>query len=125
VLVSKPGKWDVSDKAEALTRKGDDPKGWDRASIRLRTHPNHPFPNLSQKDLLLPQRSDVLRLVGDAVVVGAAVACLAFFPLLMVAFTRSQSLTWFWWAVGAAGLLGAVYVGWREWSPDMRELDRY
>src|SRR5207244_4639988 len=39
VLVSKPGKWDVSDKAEALTRKGDDPKGWDRASIRLRTHP--------------------------------------------------------------------------------------
>jgi hypothetical protein len=124
-LVSKPGKWDVSDKAEALTRKGDDPKGWDRASIRLRVHPNHPFPRLSQKDLLLPQRSDVLRLAGDAVLVGAAVACLAFFPLLMVAFTQSQSPPWFWWAVGAAGLLGAAYVAWREWSPDLRELDRY
>ena len=115
----------MSDKAEALTHKGDDPKGWDRASIRRRVHPNHPFPRLSQQDLLLPQRSDVVRLLGDAIVVGAAVACLAFFPLLMVAYTQSQDLTWFWWAVGGTGLLGAVYVAWREWSPDLRELDRY
>jgi hypothetical protein len=124
-LVSRPGKWDEQEKVEALTRKGDDPKGWDRASIRRRVHPNHPFPRLTQKDLLLPERSDLLRLAGDAVVVGVAFSGLVFFPLLMVAFTQSHDPPWFWWAVLAAGVLGAVYVLWRGWSDDLRKLDRF
>jgi len=124
-LVSKPGKWDEADKADALTRAGDDPKGWDRASIRRRVHPNHPFPKVSQEDFLLPNRQDVFRLAGDCVVVGLAFAALAFFPVLMVAFTKTHGTPWFWWAVGGVGLAGAVYVFWRSWFPDERDSDRF
>lgn len=115
----------MRDKVEALTRKGDDPKGWGRASIRSRVHPNHPFPRLTQKDLLLPERSDLLRLAGDALVVGVAFSGLVFFPLLMVAFTQARDPGWFWWAVLSAGLVAALYVLWRGWSDDLRKLDRF
>jgi hypothetical protein len=125
VLVSRPGKWDVSDKAEALTRAGDDSKRWGRVSIRLRTHPLHRFPRVSQKDFLLPQRSDLLRLLGDCFVVGVAFAGLAFFPLLLVALATPHDVPGFWWFLGVFGLAGAVYVFCRGWSPDVRELDRY
>jgi len=110
---------------EALTQAGNEPKGWDRASIRLRTHPQHLFPKLSSKDFLLPERSDLLRLAGDCVVVGAAFAGLAFFPLLLVAFATPSDVPGFWWLLGGIGLVGGVYVFCRGWSPDRRNLDRY
>ena len=104
----------------------DDRKGWGRASIRLRTHPLHPMPRLTQADLLLPNGQNPLRLAGDCLVVGALFAALAYFPLLMVALATTIDLRrWIVAAMSAAGLAAAVYVFLRAWWPDTRDLDRF
>lgn len=111
---------------EKLFGAEDDRKGWGRASIRLRTHPLHPMPRITQADLLLPNGQNPLRLAGDCLVVGAAVGLLAFFPLLMVALAVTVDLRlWIVIAMGAAGLAAALYVFFRAWLPDTRDLDRF
>ena len=112
--------------AESLSDSGNEPRGWDRASIRLRTHPNHEFPTLVSTDLLLPTRQDPLRFAGDCVVVGVAFALLAFFPLLLVALATPHQLgSWFWWAMIATGGVGAFHVFWCGRSLDTRDLDSF
>jgi len=104
----------------------DDRKGWGRASIRLRTHPLHGMPWVTQADLLLPNGQNPLRLAGDCLAIGAAFALLAFFPLLLVALAVTVDLrVWIGVAMAAAGLSAAVYVFCRAWSPDTRDLDRF
>ena len=111
---------------ERLFGAEDDRKGWGRASIRLRTHPLHRMPRITQTDLLLPNGQNPLRLAGDCLVVGVAVGLLAFFPLLMVALAVTVDLRlWIVIAMGATGLAAALYVFFRAWSPDTRDLDRF
>ena len=104
----------------------DDPKGWGRATIRLRTHPLHRLPRVTQADLLLPNGQNPLRLAGDCLAIGAVFALLAYFPLLAVALAVTVDLrVWIVTAMGAAGLAAALYVFFRAWSPDTSELDRF
>jgi hypothetical protein len=104
----------------------DDPKGWGRATIRLLTHPLHRFPRIRQADLLLPNRQNPLRLAGDCVAIGLVFALLAYFPLLLVALAVTADVRlWIAGADGAAGLAGALYVFFRAWKPDTRDLERY
>ena len=117
---------DESSRAEALSEAGEDPRGWDRASIRLRTHPLHPSPDVSPSDFLLAYRPDPLRLAGDCLVVGAAGAILVYFPLLMISFTMTVDLgTWILATMIAVGLVSSAYVAWSARSPDTRDLDRF
>jgi hypothetical protein len=71
----------------------DDPKGWDRASLRLNTHPLHPVRRLTQSDFLLPRAGSALRIVADGVMVGGSLALLCFFPLLLVSFMVTADLS--------------------------------
>jgi hypothetical protein len=97
----------------------DNPKGWGRATIRLRTH-------VTQADLLLPNGQNPLRLAGDCLAIGAVFALLAYFPLLAVALAVTVDLrVWIVTAMGAAGLAAALYVFFRAWSPDTSDLDRF
>ena len=103
-----------------------DRKGWGRVSIRLNTHPLHRMPRITQADLLLPNGQDPLRLAGDCLVMGALFAAIAYFPLLMVALTTTIDLrVWIAGGMGAAGVIAALYVFLRAWSPDTRDLDRF
>jgi hypothetical protein len=120
------GPEDESARDDALTESGQDPRGWDRASIRLRTHPLHPMPDVSSSDFLLAYRPDPLKLAGDCAVVGGACAILVYFPLLLVAFTITVDIrAWIFGTMLAAGLAGAAYVAWSARNPDTRDLDRF
>lgn len=104
----------------------DDRKGWGRVSIRLNTHPLHRMPRIRQTDLLLPNGQNPLRLAGDCLVIGALFGAIAYFPLLMVALTTTVDLRlWIGVAMGAAGVVAALYVFVRAWTPDTRDLDRF
>lgn len=96
---------------EPLVRKGEDPKGWDRASIAMNTHPLHRFPRVTQADLLVPPAGDRLRLLGDSAVFGACVALLCFFPLWVANVLALGALgNWVWGTMLAAGVVGAVWL---------------
>jgi hypothetical protein len=102
------------------------PKGWGRATIKLRTHPLHPVPRVTQDDLLLPSRPDPLTLAGDCFVIGVVFALLVYFPLLLVALAVTVDLRpWILGAMGLAGLAAALYVFFRARSPDTSDLDRF
>ena len=72
---------------------GEDPKTWDRASIALNTHPLHPFPNVTQADFILPAAQNRVKLVADALAIGASMAALAYFPLMLVGFMSTRDMT--------------------------------
>lgn len=111
---------------ERIFGSEDDRKGWGRATIRLLTHPLHRMPRITQANLLLPNGQNPLRLAGDCLVIGALFGAIAYFPLLMVALTTTVDLRlWIGVAMGAAGLVAAVYVFFRACWPDTRDLDRF
>lgn len=90
---------------------GDDPKGWDRASLRLNTHPLHPVKRLTQADFVLPKASTTLRLLGDSVVFGLALATLAYFPLMLISMmVRTDISNWIWGALATTAGGGAALV---------------
>ena len=72
---------------------GDEPKGWDRASISMKTHPLHAFPDVSQADFILPSAANKLRLVADCLAMGVAFALLIYFPLMMIGFMSTSDQT--------------------------------
>jgi len=116
----------AEDSAEALVRAGEERRGWGRASIVVQTHPLHPEPPVSAGDFLLVPRQDPLRLAGDCAIVAVAFAVLAYFPLLLVAYTTTADLSaWIWGTMGVAGALGAAFVAVTAWAPDTRDLDRF
>jgi hypothetical protein len=97
--------------AQDVFERSEDPKGWDRASIRFRSHPLHPFPKVTQADFILPPAGDRLRLLGDAAIFGACVALLCFFPLWVANVLAVGALgNWVWGAMGVCGVLGAVFL---------------
>ncbi len=105
---------------------GDDPKGWDRASIKLFTHPLHPRPRLTQEDLVIPQHTDRLRALGDAALFGACIIGLAFFPLYIAYIVFPGLSHWYWSAALAAGLVGGFWMFVRMTSISPEEyLERY
>lgn len=103
---------------------GDDPKGWDRASLRLNSHPLHPVRRLSQTDFLLPRATSLAKLLGDSVIFGAALAGLFYFPLLMVRMVVPKSTTWIVATVAAIGAAGALLVLVSAWIAE-RNRDLY
>jgi hypothetical protein len=72
---------------------GAEPKGWDRASITMKTHPLHAFPDVTQADFILPSAANKLRLVADCLTLGGAFALLIYFPLMMVGFMSTSDQT--------------------------------
>ena len=72
---------------------GAEPKGWDRASISMKTHPLHAFPDVSQADFILPSAANKIRLVVDCLTIGAAFALLIYFPLMMIGFMSTSDQT--------------------------------
>jgi hypothetical protein len=102
-----PGAGDLN----ALTDSGEDPKGWDRASVALNTHPLHRFPRVSQKDFILPPAGDRLRLLGDAAVFGACMALLCFFPLWVANVLTVGGLDgWIWQVMLFTGVGSALFL---------------
>ncbi len=94
-----------------LFERRDDPKGWDRASIRFRSHPLHPFPRVTQADFIVPSAADRMRLLGDAAVFGACLALLSFFPLWVVdVLANGRLVNWVWGTMLVVGLVGAVFL---------------
>jgi hypothetical protein len=90
-----------------LFERGED--GWDRASIKLKTHPLHPFRDVKPSDLLKPTAANKMRLVVDCLIVGVAMALLSYFPLLMIAFTRPDDIsTWIYGTMLTIGSLSAL-----------------
>jgi len=72
---------------------GDEPKGWDRASISMNTHPLHRFPDVSQADFILPSAANKVRLVADCLTMGVAFALLIYFPLMLIGFMSTSDQT--------------------------------
>jgi hypothetical protein len=96
---------------------GDDPKGWDRASLRLNTHPLHPVRRLSQTDFLLPRATSAAKLLGDAAIFGAVLAALAYFPLWMAdIMVQSDLSTWIWATMASIAGAGASLVLFAAWA---------
>jgi hypothetical protein len=91
---------------DEVLKRGNDPKGWDRASIQVNTHPLHPMPRVSPFDLLRPTAANKVRLVVDCFAVGVALALLVYFPLLMVSFTTTADLSA--WIAGTMILIGGA-----------------
>jgi hypothetical protein len=73
-------------------------RGWRRASILMKTHPLHPFPDVTARDLLLPSAADRLVLLGACLACGACLAVLwVYFPLFIVAVMLNVRLgPWLW-----------------------------
>jgi hypothetical protein len=102
--------WGGSPEPDLFERR-EDPKGWDRASITVKTHPLHPFPRVTQADFIVPSASDWLRLVGDCLVFGACVGLISFFPLWIADVMASGRLAnWVWGTMAVIGALGAVFL---------------
>jgi hypothetical protein len=85
-------------------QRGED--GWDRASITLKTHPLHPFPDVKPADLLKPTAANKVRLAVDCVIVGVAMALLSYFPLLLFSYTQTADLSS--WIYGTMLTIGSV-----------------
>lgn len=101
-----------------LFEPGDDPKGWDRASLRLNTHPLHPRRRLTQEDFVLPHGGDAMKVLGDALAFGAVLAALSYFPLWMAdILVRSNLSAWIYGTmavVAAAGITVVFFAAWVE-----------
>jgi hypothetical protein len=87
----------------------DDPKGWDRTSIATNSHPLHPWPRVTQADLILPSGDHLLKLAGDCVVFGTCMALLAFFPLWMMdVMANGAWANWVWGSMAAVAVVSGV-----------------
>jgi hypothetical protein len=91
---------------DEVLQRGNDPKGWDRASIQVNTHPLHPSPNVRPLDLLRPTAANKARLVIDCLAVGVCLALLVYFPLMMISFTTTADLSR--WILGTMATIGGA-----------------
>jgi hypothetical protein len=114
-LLPRPRVRTTEDPARQPLRKlfepGDDPKGWDRASLRLNTHPLHPRRQLEQKDFVLPRGGDVIKTLGDALVFGGVLAALSYCPLWIADVMVASNLKgWIFGTMAAVALAGMSLV---------------
>jgi hypothetical protein len=91
---------------DEVLQRGNDPKGWDRASIQVNTHPLHPSPKVGPLDMLRPTAANKVRLVFDCLAVGVALALLVYFPLMMISFTTTADLSA--WIAGTMTVIGGA-----------------
>jgi hypothetical protein len=84
--------------------------GWNRASLDLNTHPLHPFPKVTQADLLLPSARDRLMLFGACLVCSAGLSVLwIYFPLFLVGILlKTHPGAWLWESMLAATVAGGL-----------------
>ena len=88
---------------------GNDPRGWDRASVRLKTHPLHAFSGVSSADFLIVPAEYRLKLVGDCVVFAVAMAGLCFFPLWIADVLMDGAMgNAFWAAIATVGAISGI-----------------
>ncbi|HEX6490264.1 MAG TPA: hypothetical protein VF002_02680 [Gaiellaceae bacterium] len=113
---SVPGGEPAREPILKLFEPGDDPKGWDRASLRLNTHPLHPTPRLSQADLLLPKARNLFGLLAESLLLGAALAVLCYFPLLIASVLVPHLQNWVWGTMGVVGCGSALLALVSGWS---------
>jgi hypothetical protein len=100
-----------------LFEPGEDPRGWDRASLRLNTHPLHPRRRFSRSDFLLPRASSTVRVLGDGIVLGGSLALLAYFPLLLVSFMVEANISaWLYGTMATVFAAGAGLVLLAAWT---------
>jgi hypothetical protein len=80
-----------------------EPRFWRRASFDLATHPLHPSPRVSQRDLLVPLNKDRAKLFAACLVCGAGLSVLwVYFPLFIVAILLDNDFSpWKWVGMGA------------------------
>jgi hypothetical protein len=91
---------------DELLERGNEPKGWDRASIQMNTHPLHSFPKVGPLDMIRPTATSKARLVLDCLAVGLSLALLVYFPLMMISFTTTADLST--WILGTMATIGTV-----------------
>ena len=89
---------------------GEDPKGWDRASVSFKSHPLHPMPRVTQEDLIMPTAARPLRRLLDCVVVGISLALLCYFPLLLIAYMSTGDIST--WIYGTMITVASVTTVW-------------
>jgi hypothetical protein len=88
-------------------------KGWTRASLEMKTHPLHRFPDVTRRDLLIPSNRDRLALLGACLVCGI---CLSIFWIYLPAFLITPfvgplgGLLWGSMAAVAVASAGLLYV---------------
>jgi hypothetical protein len=106
------------------------PKGWDRLSIATRSRPIKVERDITRQDLLIPNSSSTLALLGGCLACGAMISVLwGWFGLTFVTlFFGLGDGPWFWWAmlaIGAGSALGLfAYASW-ERAHDREWLERY
>ena len=102
--------YELIDETHAGTLEGgEDPRAWDRASIRLKTHPLHAFSGISSADFLILPAEYRLKLVGDCAVFAVAMAGLCFFPLWIADVLMNGAMgNVFWAAIVTVGAISGV-----------------
>jgi hypothetical protein len=120
-LLVRPSADTDEDPAQQPLRKmfepGDDPKWWDRASLRLNTHPLHPRRRLEQKDFVLPRGGDRLKTLGDALVFGGVLAALSYCPLWIADVMVAANLKdWIYGTMASVALAGMSLVYAASWA---------
>jgi hypothetical protein len=98
---------------------------WDSPSLEMNTHPLHPFPDVDQRDLLVPSGLDRLILLTACLVCGACIAVLwVWFPAFIVSVMVNYQLgAWLWGsmlavALGVGMLLFVIAAGHERHYPD-------
>ena len=120
-LLVRPSADSDEDPARQPLRKmfepGDDPKWWNRASLRLNTHPLHPRRRLEQKDFVLPRGGDRLKTLGDALVFGGVLAALSYCPLWIADGMVAANLKdWIYGTMASVALAGMSLVYAASWA---------
>jgi hypothetical protein len=100
----------VEDEPPLFAEPEVEPKYWRRASFDLATHPMHPAPRVSQRDLLVPLNRDRMRLFLACLVCGAGLSVLwVYFPMMIVAIMLDNDFgPWKWVGMGAFAALMTV-----------------
>lgn len=97
-------------------------KGWNRASLELNTHPLHPFPDVTRRDLLIPSNRERLALLGACLVCGI---CLSVFWVYLPAFLITPfvgQLDGWLWGTMIVATIGCTVVLYRLGRADEQRL---
>jgi hypothetical protein len=84
-------------------------KGWNRASLEMKTHPLHPFPDVTRGDLLIPSSFDRLVLLAVCFVCGVCLSILwIYIPAFLITPFVGQLDGWLWLAMAAVAVTSAI-----------------
>lgn len=84
-------------------------KGWERASLEMNTHPLHPFPDVTRRDLLIPSSFDRLKLLAVCLVCGVCLSVFwVYLPALLITPFVGQLDGWLWGAMAVVAVVSTV-----------------